>query len=153
MVSSEHSLHHSSEQWRWLVAHLAAVDRCKTPWLIVGIHRPMYVIKPHHINRKIGKHFRKQLEDVLVKYGVDAVLSGHVHSYSRSCPLVDRECTAHEDGGVLHVIAGAGGHKLSHIKAEQPAWVDAAERAFGYMRIKVCRLSIYIVIACIRLLS
>lgn len=137
MVSSEHSLQHGSEQWRWLVGHLAGVDRCKTPWLLVAIHRPLYVVKPHHVNRKVAKHLRKQLEDVLVKYGVDAVLSGHVHSFSRTCAVVDRDCTPHAEGGVLHVVAGSGGHKLSQISAQQHAWVDAAERAFGYLRVKV----------------
>lgn len=117
--------------------HLAAVDRCRTPWLLFGIHRPMYVVKPHHANRRVAKHLRRSVEDLLVKYGVDAVLSGHVHSYSRSCTVIDRECVVHEKGGVLHVIAGSGGHKLSKIKKHQPEWVAAAEREFGFVRIKV----------------
>lgn len=53
VVSSEHSLKHGSDQWQWLQAHLPTVDRCKTPWLILAIHRPLYVIHPHHANRKV----------------------------------------------------------------------------------------------------
>ena len=30
------------EQWAWLNADLAAVDRTKTPWLAMMGHRPMY---------------------------------------------------------------------------------------------------------------
>jgi acid phosphatase type 7 len=137
MVSSEHSLRHGSVQWRWLVRHLAAVDRCKTPWLVLGLHRPMYVIRPHHANRKVAKHFRREFEDVLIKYGVDAVLSGHVHSYSRTCPVLDEKCTPHAEGGVLHVVSGSGGHKLSKIKARQDAWSVMAAREFGFVRVSV----------------
>jgi hypothetical protein len=53
VVSSEHSLRRHSEQWTWLVNHLAAVDRCRTPWLVLGIHRPLYAIYPHHNNRRV----------------------------------------------------------------------------------------------------
>lgn len=135
-------MRHGSVQWRWLVAHLAAVDRCKTPWLVLLMHRPMYVMKPHHANRKVAKHLRHALEDVLIKYGVDAVLSGHIHSYSRTCPVVDKTCTPFEQGGVLHVVAGSGGHKLSHLRKKQERWLAAAERKFGYVRVKVRKRSI-----------
>jgi acid phosphatase type 7 len=136
-VSSEHSLGFGSVQYRWLVEHLAGIDRCRTPWVVLGIHRPMYVIRPHRLNRRVARHFRAQFEDVLIKYGVDAVISGHVHSYSRSCPVIHRKCTPFKHGGILHVIAGSGGHKLSTIKKKQPKWVAAAERAFGFVRVKV----------------
>lgn len=53
VISSEHSLKHGGDQWQWLAAHLPTVDRCKTPWLILAIHRPLYVIHPHHSNRKV----------------------------------------------------------------------------------------------------
>lgn len=151
IVSSEHSLEPGSEQYRWLVRHLAAVDRCITPWLVVGSHRPLYVIKPHHENRRVGKHLRKSLEDVLVKYGVDALLSGHVHSYSRTCPVIDKTCTPFAAGGVLHVIAGSGGHKLSKIKAEQYGWLAAAEREFGFVRILVRPFPAVVVACCMPL--
>lgn len=41
MLSSEHDLTSGSKQRRWLEADLDAVDRCRTPWLIVALHRPM----------------------------------------------------------------------------------------------------------------
>ena len=41
MLSSEHDLGSSSSQAAWLEADLAAADRCATPWVVVGIHRPM----------------------------------------------------------------------------------------------------------------
>ena len=42
---------------------------------------------PHccHQNRKITKS--DQVEPLYAKYGVDVVLSGHIHRYSRFCPV------------------------------------------------------------------
>jgi hypothetical protein len=140
IISSEHSLQHGSTQWNWLAKHLASVDRCKTPWLLLAIHRPLYVVKPHHTNRWVARHLRAELEDMLVKYGVDAVLSGHIHNYSRSCPIIGGKCVSHADGGILHVIAGTGGHKLSKLKTKQKKWVAYAVREFGFSRIRVCCL-------------
>lgn len=42
---------------QWLRDDLEAVDRCATPWLIVGMHRPMYVVFPHKSNRIVGSEF------------------------------------------------------------------------------------------------
>ena len=51
-------------------ADLAAVDRCSTPWLMVGMHRPMYVVYPHKSNRDVGEHLRDYLEDLFLEYKV-----------------------------------------------------------------------------------
>jgi acid phosphatase type 7 len=138
IVSSEHSLEHGSKQWLWLTRQLASVDRCKTPWLLLAIHRPLYVVKPHHANRRVAKHLRDELEDVLVKYGVDAVLSGHIHNFSRTCPVIGGKCVPHDKGGILHVITGSGGHTLSKIGKHQDKWLAYARREFGFSRIQVC---------------
>ena len=82
-LSSEHDLSPGSMQYRWLQADLANVDRCSTPWLMVMSHRPLYVVYPHTSNRDVGAHLRDSLEDLLIEYRVDMVVSGHVHSYYR----------------------------------------------------------------------
>lgn len=53
-LSSEHDLSKDSRQYAWLEAALAAVDRCVTPWLVVLMHRPMYVVLPHKANREVA---------------------------------------------------------------------------------------------------
>ena len=35
-----------SDQYAWLRADLATVDRQRTPWLIVGMHAPWYLLLP-----------------------------------------------------------------------------------------------------------
>ena len=59
MLSSEHSLKRHGQQWEWLVGHLKGIDRCKTPWVVVALHRPLYVIKPHDNDRVVRLlHFK-----------------------------------------------------------------------------------------------
>lgn len=71
-------------------------------------------------------------------------MSGHIHSHSRTCTVADKDCVkadgdGEEEGGVLHVITGSGGHKLSKIKHHQPHWVEYARRSWGYSRFTVRR--------------
>ena len=42
---------------QWLLRDLKSVDRCVTPWLVLLIHRPMYVVHPHKSNRIVGGTF------------------------------------------------------------------------------------------------
>ena len=42
MMSTEHDMGKGSKQYTWLENDLKSVDRSKTPWVILGGHRPMY---------------------------------------------------------------------------------------------------------------
>lgn len=55
---------------QWLLDDLEDVNRCSTPWLIVAMHRPMYVVYPHKSNRRVGEHLRVELEPIFSRYGV-----------------------------------------------------------------------------------
>ncbi|GFH21208.1 purple acid phosphatase, partial [Haematococcus lacustris] len=61
---------------RWLEADLAGVDRCKTPWVVVGMHRPQYVVYPHKDNRIVADHLRDFIEDLMLEYNVDITIAG-----------------------------------------------------------------------------
>jgi len=99
VISTEHDLSHGSRQYQWLEEELASVDRCVTPWLILLLHRPMYVVYPHKSNRDVGEHIQASLEDLLERYRVDATIAGHVHSYYRTCPVYGNTCTDVSDYG------------------------------------------------------
>jgi hypothetical protein len=76
VASTEHDLQPGSPQHAWLAAALGAVDRCETPWLLLALHRPMYVPYPHKDNAVVGEHIRAALEPLLKHYAVDVALSG-----------------------------------------------------------------------------
>lgn len=42
MMSTEHNFEPGSRQYLWLENDLKKIDRKKTPWVIIGGHRPMY---------------------------------------------------------------------------------------------------------------
>ena len=67
----------------WLEADLAAVNRSKTPWVIVGGHRPVYsVVDANSDGTPSGTSLALQeaVEDIFLRYGVDFYFSGHEHA-------------------------------------------------------------------------
>lgn len=62
------------EQYQWLAQDLENVDRCKTPWVIVMGHRPMYSSKV--VNYQ--KHLRNAFEDLMLEHAVDLYVAGWV---------------------------------------------------------------------------
>ncbi|KAL3137475.1 hypothetical protein ABBQ38_004764 [Trebouxia sp. C0009 RCD-2024] len=135
MLSTEHDVTPGSHQYQWLEWHLEGIDRCITPWLVVGAHRPMYVVHPHKSNRIVADHLRDSLESLFNHYNVDLVLSGHVHSYARTCNVFNEKCVDNLDKGTTHVTLGCGGHKLSEVDHDQYDWLAYARTAFGYGRV------------------
>ena len=100
-ISPEHDLSKSSNQYNWLKAELQSVDRSETPWLIVMSHRPLY--EPEMILKELTtiEHIREEIEDLMHDFSVDLFLSGHYHSYFRSCSgLFQGEC---HNGGTQYV--------------------------------------------------
>lgn len=137
VVSSEHNLHKHSQQYKWLKHDLKRVDRCVTPWVVLAMHRPMYVVFPHKSNRIVGEHLRRQLEALLNKHRVDLVFSGHVHSYARTCNVLAGKCTDMRSGGMTHITLGCAGHRLSDVNHDQEDWLVTTYTEFGYGRVTV----------------
>lgn len=76
-----HALIHSCWHMlcRWLAADLAAVDRCKTPWVVLGMHRPMYVVFPHKVcERPMALHSMGDCSRAVVGHHALAPLSTNV---------------------------------------------------------------------------
>lgn len=69
-------------QYIWLKEELARVDRKKTPWLIVLVHKPLYSSNVAHYME--GEAMRSVFETWFVQYKVDVIFAGHVHAYERS---------------------------------------------------------------------
>ena len=43
IMSTEHDFCKGSKQYEWIEADLASVNRSRTPWIVFGGHRPMYI--------------------------------------------------------------------------------------------------------------
>lgn len=99
-------------QTNWLAADLAAVNRTETPWVIVAGHRPWYL---SHANASgtICWTCKDVFEPLLIKYGVDLVLSGHSHVYERNAPLANGVIDKNElnnPSAPWYITNGAAGH-------------------------------------------
>ncbi|KAG1697984.1 hypothetical protein DVH05_015468 [Phytophthora capsici] len=80
-------------QLKWLEEDLKAADanREQVPWVIVGMHRPMYTIRSCEAdgvpnNDYEALNVQEAFEELFIKYKVDLVLQGHVHAYERHFP-------------------------------------------------------------------
>ena len=138
--STEHSYSAGSPQRAWLEADLAAVDRAVTPWLVWSGHRP-YVIDSYFTgDGQIGDAMRAELEPLWTQYGVDLTLTGHHHSYQRTCavmgdvhkPVCARTCADGSAAAPVHVVTGHGGAGLTNTKAFRPAHFASVHREHGF---------------------
>ena len=104
-------------QRSWLEQDLSSVDRAATPWLIVMMHAPFYNSNSAHALE--AELMRLTYEPLLLKYGVDVVLSGHVHAYERShaSGIYDAQPNA---CGPVYLNLGDGGNR----EGGEAAWVS-----------------------------
>jgi len=116
--SAEHNFSVGSEQWKWHENDLKNVNRSKTPFVIVGNHRPMYSSGDSKADYIMSLHIRSELEDLFFKYKVDLALYGHYHNYERSCRVYKEIC----GNGTIHVVIGMGGANLTTSWMPQPKW-------------------------------
>jgi hypothetical protein len=136
MLSSEHDLSSTSRQYRWLERDLRSVNRLKTPWVIIEIHRPLYnsFNLPDGQN-VVGIAMREEIELLLMEYSVDLVLSGHYHSYLRTCNgLFQGVCN---NGGPTYITVGTAGAELSHASLYEQNWTEASFVEWGYGKVTV----------------
>lgn len=126
-VDGDYNDNKAYQQYKWLEADLKAVDRTKTPWVIAMSHRPMYSSEVSSYQQKI----RAAFEGLMLQYGVDAYLAGHIHWYERLWPLgangtIDRAAIvdkhtyiANTGKSITHIINGMAGNIESHSTIDQ----------------------------------
>ena len=96
----------TSVQYRWLEMYLSSrVNRARTPWVVVMIHASLY--HSNTIHWKEGELLRVAMEPLLYQWGVDIVLSGHLHAYERTAAMYNAEL---DECGMTHLILGDGGN-------------------------------------------
>lgn len=67
-----------NQQYDWFENDLASIDREKTPWVVVGLHRPWY-IGVKNSSGDVCLTCQQAFEPLMIKYGVDLYMQGHVH--------------------------------------------------------------------------
>ncbi|POM75576.1 Calcineurin-like phosphoesterase [Phytophthora palmivora] len=133
---------HFGDQLAWLEEDLKAAhtNRNQVPWIVVGMHRPMYTIRSCDADGKPNNNFealnvQEAFEKLFMKYKVDLVLQGHVHAYERQYPTAngsavmdgvsDDDAIYTDPKAPVYVISGSAGgpeglHKYKHPKS--PKW-------------------------------
>jgi acid phosphatase type 7 len=132
LLSSEHDYTPGSAQRAWLDADLAGVDRATTPWLVVGLHRPVYNGFDDS-DYAIAAAAAGILEPLFLASKVDLVLAGHYHSYFRTTSV--HNFTADPTGASpVYITAGTGGatyHNETVLPGARP-WTAATDAEWGF---------------------
>jgi hypothetical protein len=124
-----------------MIKDLEAVDRAATPWLFVGIHRPMYNNEEDESDHTFSLGFREILDDVMLRYSVDVFWAGHYHSYLRTAPVHNgtiRETADGWSGATTHITVGTAGIGFDSTSWYPRAW-DRQHFAtiFAYGRVDI----------------
>lgn len=126
-----------NQQINWLDADLAAVDRKKTPWVVVSGHRPFYSAA----SGSLCVTCREAFESVILKHKVDLVWHGHVHYYERDAPIANGNPDPkglNNPSSPWYITNGAAGNIEGHSTANAP-WpnytVEVNQANFGWSKL------------------
>ncbi|XP_010426889.1 PREDICTED: purple acid phosphatase 22-like [Camelina sativa] len=133
MLGSYTKFDSDSDQYQWLEANLAKVDRKTTPWVIVLMHAPWYNTNEAHKGE--GESMREAMESLLYSARVDVVFSGHVHGYERFKRVYNNKA---DSCGPIYITIGGGGRSLAPpYKKHHSKLSEYRESSFGHGRLKV----------------
>jgi len=118
----------SSPQYKWLIEDLEK-NKNSNKWIIVFFHAPLFRVNP---TRGIEPQ-RYLWQPIFDKYGVDLVLNGHDHNYSRTYSI--GYLSDKPKKGVHHVIAGGGGAPLYDV-VENRNYIEVVKKSYNAMIIK-----------------
>lgn len=145
VLSSEHDFRANSSMYTWLESDLSRVNRTRTPWVFVHIHRPFYCSETREGDYERTLLLRNHVEHLLNEYRVDVVFSGHYHSYERTCPVYDEKCYYGETDAVahapVHIVVGSGGAPIDTEGYFGHDWSVAALQEHGYGRVHIYNAS------------
>lgn len=145
-MSTEHDYTPGSEQYQWLEADLAKANanRGQRPWIFLVGHRPMFCsVTSEYGAHSPGATFQKNIEPLMLKWGVDVYWSGHEHLYERmwptkngTVPYTYENRVYNRPGIPTHVVIGSAGAFVSGEWTQpRPAWSAFREQQYGYGRL------------------
>ncbi|KAI6028966.1 Metallo-dependent phosphatase-like protein [Pisolithus marmoratus] len=124
---------------QWLEKDLAGVDRNKTPWIIVGLHRPWYIAAQND-SGDVCLACQQAFEPLFLKYNIDLYMQGHVHLYERNKPIANYSIDPaglNNPKAPWNIINGVAGHYDGLDTLEgSPYWSEVAfDTAYGWSRL------------------
>lgn len=113
------------DQLGWMETELkkANANRDNVPWIIVGVHRPIYDVggcDDDGVPTGDNLYLQEAFEALFLKYKVDVVVVGHRHYYERQLPIANSSAVM--DGvssdykiydnpqAPVHILTGAAGN-------------------------------------------
>ncbi|MGE5634280.1 MAG: metallophosphoesterase [Deltaproteobacteria bacterium] len=147
------SLDIDKEQYKFVLDDLNKTKQNKDiDWIFVMFHKPMYSPLSKQFEEYI---IRNKYQPIFDKYGVDLVIQGHNHIYSRTLPLsfnklnisqpiVDQNNSTSNNSniftnpnGTIFLVVGAGGAEPYRI-VEEPYYIaNQYNEGFGFVDLKI----------------
>lgn len=108
-------------------------------WAIISMHQPIYSSAKNRDN----VHLQKLFLPIFDEFGVDLVLQGHDHCYSRSYKLRAGKVVAEKSGGTVYVVSVSGPkiYTLNPHYQSLMAKMDTGKQLFQVISINKKRLS------------
>jgi hypothetical protein len=161
-ISTEHEYTIGSKQYLWLEKDLKSIDRTKTPWVIFGGHRAMYLNSNYggsvSSDITVMDSMIANLEPLLYKYRVNLGFYGHNHVVQRHSAVLNKQVVQRseeivdEQGNVIHfhsdpqatvhMVVGTGGASFTMNAVEpKPEWNEMYMYQYGYARVTAVNAS------------
>ncbi|KAI3860251.1 hypothetical protein MKW92_053723 [Papaver armeniacum] len=136
MLGSYADFESDSDQYKWLQADLAKIDRSRTPWVFVLIHAPWYSTNEAHQGEPESVGMKEAMEELIYNARVDVVFAGHVHAYERFTRVYADKA---DDCGPVHITIGDGGNRegLASNYMDKTSISVFREASFGHGRLEV----------------
>ena len=151
-LSTEHPV---AEQVAFFKADMAALDRDRVPWLIVSMHRPIF-ISESVASAELQRILVSTWHPLFVESGVDFVYTGHAHYYERLCAVdvpdmantTDLRCSGAAAGGAaaggaaardrpVYIVDGSAGAEPDMSSPDSPLTEYKEFAKWGYSRMFV----------------
>ncbi|KAG3099821.1 hypothetical protein PI124_g15075 [Phytophthora idaei] len=148
--SNEYTLTHKNgnfgDQLNWVESELAKADanRNNVPWIIVGMHRPLYDVAgcdDNGVPTDQNANVQSAFEALFIKYKVNVVLTAHKHYYERQLPIANNAAvmvgvsddfkTYDNPQAPVYILTGAAGNIEALIDA--PTGTAPWNAAVDYM--------------------
>jgi 3',5'-cyclic AMP phosphodiesterase CpdA len=144
-----------NEQYQFVLEDLEKTSQNKNiDWIFVMFHKPMYSPLSKQFEEYI---IRDKYQPIFDKYGVDLVIQGHNHIYSRTLPLslnkldisqpiVDKNSSSTSNNnnniftnpqGTIFLVVGVGGEELYRIESVPYYVANQYNKGFGFADIKI----------------